>query len=301
MSRARKLLEAEAGSKTLVIHKDDPSTVFLKVIYEGLGYPVITGNATPEELMQAIKAHDRVFMLGHGSPGGLFAADFLIDDRFGPELAKKRDGVYIWCNADAYAVRNKLFGLVSGMFISEVGEAAMFGIRATQEEVNQSNYAFSRAVRKALDTGAPPSTVRECYIHATCKITKFNNERLYVFENGTPTPELHVTSYGRPSRTKPTRPTRFPEEWEQWQQDLAKEREARYAAEDWWDTFEDLAVEDGFPLHTLEPGSYNYERVMDFFKQQLPPKEALDRLWDTPPEAAGEEPESEDGHYSGLP
>jgi len=275
MIRARKLLEAEAGGKTLVIHKADPSTDFLKVIYEGLGYPVIAGNVTQQQLLEAIRAHDRIFMLGHGSPGGLFAAGFLIGDEFGPVLAQKRDGVYIWCNADAYAVRNKLSGLVSGMFISEVGEAAMFGIRATQEEVNQSNYAFSRAVRKALDTGAPPSTVRECYVHATCKITKFNNERLYVFENGMPTPELHATSAGRPPPPRPPHRQRTPAEWEQWQ----KELDDRMEAQDWWDEFDDLTYEQNFPVETLEPGHFNYERLMDFFKQRLPPAEALDRLW----------------------
>lgn len=197
MSLARALIEAEAGG-TLVLHKDDRSTDFLKVIYEGYGYPVMTGDYTERQLVDAIKAHSRIFGLGHGSPSGLFANRFMIDDRFGSLLAEKKDGLYIWCNADAYAARNKLNGLVSGMFISEVGEAAMFGIQATQEEVDASNYAFSRAVRQYLDTGADPQTVRQCYTHATCKITEFNSSRLYVFKDGVATPELHSTSMARP-------------------------------------------------------------------------------------------------------
>jgi hypothetical protein len=117
----------------------------------------------------------------------------LIGDKFGPELSKK-DGLYIWCHADAYARRHKLTGLVSGMFISEVSEAAMNGIRATQEEVDASNNNFSKVVRGCLDIGSPLAQVRQCYTHAECKITRFNQERLYVFEHGVPTPALHPSS-----------------------------------------------------------------------------------------------------------
>jgi hypothetical protein len=187
------LLEAEQED-TLVIHMDDRSTDFLKVIYEGYGFPVISQRVTEQELREAIEAHPRIFMLGHGGPGGLFAGAYQIHDGFGDLLRSKRNGLYIWCNADAYARRNKLSGLVSGMFISEVGEARMFGITATQEEVDASNNAFSITVRAALDQGAPPSMVRQCYTHATCQITKFNQERLYVFAEGEPTPALHPTS-----------------------------------------------------------------------------------------------------------
>lgn len=190
--QARQLLEA---SNTLVIHADDRSTDFLKAIYEGMGFPVLSQRVTRAEIRKQIEAHDRLFMLGHGSPSGLFSHGGLIDDEYGPLLAQKTDGLYIWCNADAYAKRNKLTGLVSGMFISEVGEARMFGIEATQQEVDASNAAFAKAARECLDSGAPHATVRERYTSATCKITKFNNERLYVFDKGVPSPVLHPSSY----------------------------------------------------------------------------------------------------------
>ncbi len=196
MQRARSLIEAETS--TLVIHMDDRSTDFLKAIYEGKGYPVISKAVSREELAEAIRAHVRVFMLGHGSPSGLFAHNFLIGETFGPLLAEKKDGLYIWCNADAYAVRHKLSGLVSGMFISEVAEAAMFGIKASQQQVDESNAAFSRTVRQILDTGGAYSTVRQCYTHESCQIVKFNSERLYVFNQGSPSPALHPTSYALP-------------------------------------------------------------------------------------------------------
>lgn len=190
--RARSVLEAEMS--TLVIHMDDRSTDFLKTIYEGKGYPVITGNMSQRQAEEQIEAHARIFMLGHGGPFGLFTRGFLVDERLGSLLAQKEDGLYIWCNADAYAVNNKLTGLVSGMFISEVTEAAMFGIQASQEEVNASNAAFSKTVREVLDSGQPHSEVAKRYAHATCKITKFNNERLYVFDHGNPSPALHSSS-----------------------------------------------------------------------------------------------------------
>lgn len=198
--RAKAFLEAAPAKDTLVIHKDDRSTDFLRGIYQGLGYEVLTGGYTQHQLKRAIEGYRRVFMLGHGSPGGLFWSNYLIDDEFGPLLAQKPNSLFIWCNADAYAKRNRLSGLVSGMFISEVGEARMFGINASQEQVDASNALFSKVTREYLDTGASPSTVRQCYTHETCAIVKFNSERLYVFEDGTPTPALHHSSAAHPSR-----------------------------------------------------------------------------------------------------
>lgn len=201
--RARLLIEAEVS--TLVIHLEDPTTDFLKAIYAGKGYPVVSGATTEKELASQIKEHTRVFMLGHGAPSGLFGRGLFIGNQFGPILAEKQDGLYIWCNADAYAVRNKLSGLVSGMFISEVSEARMFGIDASQAEVDASNAAFARIVREIMDKGEAHASVRSCYAasNTSCLITKFNSDRLYVFDHGVPTPALHPTSYGieQPART----------------------------------------------------------------------------------------------------
>lgn len=173
----------KAPSSTLVIHLDDPSTDFLKVIYEGKGFDVISAWIVPEKLKAEIEAHDRIFMLGHGGPGGLFGPGYTVGAEFGPILRQKK-GLYIWCHAIEYAHLHKLSGLVSGMFISEVHEASWAGIQATQEEVDASNAAFAAAVRKYLDTGASPHTVRDCYNSTVCKVTQYNNDRLYVVEDG---------------------------------------------------------------------------------------------------------------------
>lgn len=191
------LIEAESKTSTLVIHLDDRTTDFLKAIYEGMGYPAINDRIPQQELLDQIEAYSRIYMLGHGCSAGLFGAGYVIGDEFGPALQAKKDGLYIWCHAEVYARKNKLSGLVSGMFISEVGEAAANGIKATQEEVNASNAAFAVAVRNYLDNGESPHSVKQCYNSATCKITQFNNARLFVMEGGVPlrpdgTPEVEA-------------------------------------------------------------------------------------------------------------
>lgn len=269
MSRASQILEGEVGS-TLVIHLDDRSTDFLKPIYEGMGYPVITGSISRSALLQAIEEHSRIFMLGHGGPSGLFGRNYSIDDQFGEALSRKPSGLYVWCNADAYAKRNKLSGLVTGMFISEVLEARMFGIQATQEEVDFSNNAFAKVVRAHLDNRTPPASVRQCYTHATCKITKFNNERIYVFEKGVPTPELHPTSMARPSERYRAPDDELgderaaSEEWKEWR-----------TWQDWWDDVADLAAERGLDMDAVQARYSDLEAHQD---AGLTPEEAVDRL-----------------------
>lgn len=57
-------------TKTLIIHPSDPSTSFLNVVYESIpNKTVITGGITKSEVQQLIREHDRVMMMGHGSPG----------------------------------------------------------------------------------------------------------------------------------------------------------------------------------------------------------------------------------------
>ena len=277
MSRTRRIIEAEVAASTLVIHKDDRSTDFLKAIYEGLGYTVINGNINRAQLMAQIKKFPRVFMLGHGGPGGLFAAGYLIDAEFGAELAKKRDGLFIWCNADAYARKHKLTGLVSGMFISEVGEASMFGIDATQKEVDASNAAFSKAVRTMLDTGQPPATVRDCYKHATCKIPAFNNERLYIFEQGEPDVPLHPTSMAHPP------PPRAPHKewtWPKTEPDNPDAKLQNYG-EDPYEEWEAQVLTElrdrGVDLDAISNYEYNnlMDEIFDCYRNAYDPKETV--------------------------
>jgi hypothetical protein len=154
--------------KTLIIHPDDRSTDFLKPIYEHVtDATVVTGGLTKSEVNQLIEQHDRIYMMGHGSPGGLFSiGKFLPDNKRNLEIAdivysgwshgniidhttvellRNKECIYIWCNADQFVTKHNLKGLYSGMFISEVGEAHYCGLPNTPRSVvDISNDSFAR-------------------------------------------------------------------------------------------------------------------------------------------------------------
>ena len=59
---------------TLIIHPEDESTSFLKQIYSNRkNVLVVSGNVTKLALLNMVLEHDRVIMMGHGSPDGLLA------------------------------------------------------------------------------------------------------------------------------------------------------------------------------------------------------------------------------------
>jgi len=94
--------------KTLIIHPEDKSTSFLDIVYNPIpNKTVVTGGVSKEDIKKLIKEHDRVMMMGHGSPGGLFsigrfsgAGGYIIDQTMVPLLMEKDNSVFIWCNAD---------------------------------------------------------------------------------------------------------------------------------------------------------------------------------------------------------
>jgi len=104
-----------------------------------------------------IEEHDRVIMLGHGSPFGLFSMGnfrtyngYIINTFMVDSLADKTQCIYIWCNADMFMSQHpELKGFYSGMFISEVGEADYMGVKGTNQDIiNESNNGFSEILGK---------------------------------------------------------------------------------------------------------------------------------------------------------
>ena len=103
---------------TLIIHPQDPSTKFLEKIYSSLsGKIIITGGITKEQVRDLIQSHERVMMLGHGSPSGLFSVGcffetngYIIDHSMVEVLKRKRDNVFVWCNADEFVNKYQLKG-----------------------------------------------------------------------------------------------------------------------------------------------------------------------------------------------
>ena len=178
--------------KTLIIHPADPSTSFLDIVYESVqDKTLITGGVSKSDLIRLIDEHDRIMMMGHGSPAGLFAIGqfknvgaYIIDQSMIPYLKQKQNNVYIWCNADKFVDVFGLKGFYSGMFISEVGEALYCGLPGTkQDEVDESNYGFVNIIGKYIneDKDTIYENVKKEYgiIAEENPVALYNHNRLY--------------------------------------------------------------------------------------------------------------------------
>ncbi len=179
--------------KTLIIHPQDPTTTFLSQIYATLtNKTIIRGSISKPELWKLIKSHDRVIMLGHGSPYGLLNRDqfygaglYIIDNSMVFPLKNKINSFFIWCNAYQFVQRHGLSGLNCGMFISEVQEAEYYGFdNMDQDLIDQSNERFALIVSKYIN-----ESIDVLYQNLCCEyeilarsnpIARFNLERLYL-------------------------------------------------------------------------------------------------------------------------
>ena len=168
--------------KTLVIHPDDRTTDFLKHIYEGKGYDVITERSDRQipmsKIIEEVRNHDRILMLGHGCSFGLLGfCDTFMNKEF-IEVLRTKECVCIWCNANNYVEREGIKGFYTGMFISEVGEARAYGITIDQEKVTYSNELFGELMGTMVESPNVLNEIKTSYI-GECPVIKFNNERLY--------------------------------------------------------------------------------------------------------------------------
>jgi len=157
--------------KTLVIHPDDRSTDFLKQIYEGRDFTVFNGHKTDisaSKFRKLVKKHDRIIMMGHGFPGGLFMSHINSDIVY---LLREKEFV------NKYGLR----GFYTGMFISEVSEANWFQIGTDQDAIDHSNELFTQLVTENIDNEEIHSVLKEAYV-GDCPVIKFNNDRLYYNE-----------------------------------------------------------------------------------------------------------------------
>ena len=183
--------------KTLVIHPNDRSTNFLTPIYINLkSFPdfddvtIIRGGVTKDEVDEQIKQHDRIMMMGHGSPQGLFAVGqfgmqaFIINYTTVP-LLQDKECVFIWCNADQFVKEHNLKGLYSGMFISEVIEANVCGLPNTSQSiVDESNDYFAKELgsvsEKSLDEMYQHIKYTYGLLTEDNAVAEYNNNRLYL-------------------------------------------------------------------------------------------------------------------------
>lgn len=178
--------------KTLVIHPEDSTTVFLEPIYrEVRNKTVITSGVTKKELLRMAEDFDRIMMMGHGFPWGLCSVDVfrslsheIVDHSWVPLLAGKKDSVFIWCHADHFVMYHELKGFYTGMFISEQEEAEYCGLQGiSQEVVDESNNAFSTILAKYihLDSKTIFKKVRKEYgmVAAKNPVAEYNVVRLF--------------------------------------------------------------------------------------------------------------------------
>jgi hypothetical protein len=184
--------------KTLVIHPADATTDFLIPIYMNLkSFPdfndvtIIRGGVTKDELNELIKQHDRIMMMGHGSPSGLFSigqfpnTHSYIIDMDTVSLLQDKECIFIWCNADKFVERFNLKGLYSGMFISEVSEANYCGLPGTpQDIVTESNDYFAKELgsvsEKSLDEMYQHIKYTYGMLAEGNAVAEYNHNRLYL-------------------------------------------------------------------------------------------------------------------------
>jgi len=182
--------------KNLVIHPTDASTDFLKPIYANISEAtIIHGGIGKGQIAKLISEHDRIIMMGHGSPSGLFScakfgdndySGFVIDYKMVP-LLRDKECIAIWCNADQFMNRHQLYGFYSGMFISEVGEAMYCGLPGMEQEtVTASNDYFAELLGEVINE--PLSVIHEHVIDNYGLLTEdnpvalYNHNRLYLAE-----------------------------------------------------------------------------------------------------------------------
>lgn len=177
---------------TAIIHPQDDSTTFLDPIYRSASNKtVVKANTTIDGIKDLIQSHDRIIMLGHGCPWGLFnmgmaanmgiAYNLVINYSHVELLRNQYQNIYIWCNADQFVEKNDLFGFYSGMFISEVAEARHCNLYVTQEEVDESNHAFAEILGKHINLQANEikRNVQQEYGLLNNVVARYNSARLY--------------------------------------------------------------------------------------------------------------------------
>jgi hypothetical protein len=178
--------------KTLIIHPRDDTTQFLDAIYKGTDATVVTGGLTRSHLAVAIAAHDRIMMMGHGSPSGLFSvgqfpstSGFVID-RGAANLLRLKQCFFLWCHASDFVKDNQLHGFTSGMFISELYEANFCQVAgATQQMVDEQNKLFVEEITRLYhlpveEMGYAVVTGAYSTLAKTNPVARYNHNRLRV-------------------------------------------------------------------------------------------------------------------------
>lgn len=136
-------------------------------------------------LIKLIQNHDRIIMLGHGTPLGLINSarnDHLIDDSYA-DLLRTKECVSVWCYSDQYFRRNNIKGFHTGMIISEVAEEAYIlgEIPLEVNEIYSNMVKFSKIVEECIDKS--PEEMKQYILKnylGNDPVTLFNRKNIIV-------------------------------------------------------------------------------------------------------------------------
>jgi hypothetical protein len=166
--------------KTLVIHPFDATTDFLSVIYYGQPWTKIRANVSHSAMKTAIRDHDRIIMLGHGTEEGLIGFGRFVINSTLVYLLRQKETVCIWCNADAFVRKYGLKGFYTGMIISEYEEAIMYSmVNFTSQQIKISNLMFAESMRVSIQNEAKVETALSMYADPTNPIVEFNRQNIF--------------------------------------------------------------------------------------------------------------------------
>jgi hypothetical protein len=169
--------------KTLVIHPKDSTTDFLSVIYsDKKDWTVVTTFTGKSKLVEQIKSHDRIIMLGHGTEYGLLGGMGFVINPSLVYLLKEKDCVCIWCNADVFVEKYNLKGFYTGMIISEFEEALLYCVSCYYNQISESNILFADSVKKSITSDNMLQEMVDTYKSDENPVIQFNCANMY-FKN----------------------------------------------------------------------------------------------------------------------
>ncbi|WP_455585953.1 hypothetical protein [Bacteroides sp.] len=180
----------------LVIHPKDKTTTMLSMLYTGLENVRLldqgVSNAGIKQSLHHMSSYERIMLLGHGSDSGLFSREDDSKEEFDRVIVSHAHAYYlrrhggnivgIWCNANLFAQKEGLHGLFSGMIISEMSEAAFYGISTEQEELDVENVKLATRLRSLFDedillSDIPQRILTMDDVHTP--LTEFNYKNFY--------------------------------------------------------------------------------------------------------------------------
>lgn len=177
-----------------VIHPKDRTTQMLEILYEGIACEMVDTTLSKNQLrsiLYSASSSEPIMLLGHGGEEGLYTRkddtkdEFskLIDHSFSHILKKHSGKIFaVFCHAKSFAEQEHLHGLFSGMIISEMSEAELYGIPTTKEELAKENIKLAKNLRQLLDEEIPWHEIPEKMLSlddSHTPLTEFNYHNFF--------------------------------------------------------------------------------------------------------------------------